>query len=81
MPEENRGIASRRGFGGTSLHHTDMVHTIIAAVNPSSQTHVVDCRNGACSSSVSDDTMKEKLKLILCPLSGDTMKSEVFRST
>ncbi|XP_074609297.1 uncharacterized protein LOC141863593 [Acropora palmata] len=53
MPEENRGRASRRGFGGTSLDHTDMVPTSIAAVNPSSQTHVVDCRNGACSSSVS----------------------------
>ena len=26
-------------------------------------------------------TMKAKLKLIVCPLSGDTMKSEVFRST
>lgn len=26
-------------------------------------------------------TMKGKLKLIVCPLSGDTMKSEVFRST
>ena len=30
-----------------------MVPTSIAAVNLSSQTHVVDCRNGACSSSVS----------------------------
>ena len=30
-----------------------VVPTSIAAVNPSSQTHVVDCRNGACSSSVS----------------------------
>ena len=40
-------------FGGTSLDHIDMVPTSIAAVNPSSQTHVVDCRNGACSSSVS----------------------------
>ena len=26
-------------------------------------------------------TMKGKLKLMVCPLSGDTMKSEVFRST
>ena len=40
-------------FGGTSLDHIDMVPMSIAAVNPSSQTHVVDCRNGACSSSVS----------------------------
>ncbi|XP_044178829.1 uncharacterized protein LOC114963188 [Acropora millepora] len=53
MPEENRGRASRRGFGGSSLDHTDMLPRSIAAVNPSSQTHVVDCRNGACSSSVS----------------------------
>ena len=53
MPEESTGRASRRGFGGTSLEHTDMVPTSIAAVNPSSQTHVVDCRNGAYSSSVS----------------------------
>ena len=45
--------AERVFFGGTSLDHTDMVPTSIAAVNPSSQTHVVDCGNGACSSSVS----------------------------
>ena len=39
-------------FGGTSLDHIDMVPTSIAAVNPSFQSQVVDCRNGACSSSV-----------------------------
>ena len=60
MPQENRGGASRRGFGGTSFDHTDMVPTSIAAVNPSSQTYGVDCRNGACHSSVSPQSSLHK---------------------
>ena len=53
--EQGEGV-----FGGTSLDHIDMVPTSIAAVNPSSQTHVVDFRNGVCSSSVSPQSSRHE---------------------
>ena len=83
MPEENRGRASRRGFGGTSLDHTDMVPTSIAAVTqaPKLMLWTAGVELVVHSSVHKAHTTKGKLKLIVCPLSEDTMKSEVFRST
>ena len=70
-------------FGGTSLDHIDMVPMSIAAVNPSSQTHVwtAGLELVVHPSVHKAHTMRAKLKLIVCPLSGDTMKSDVFWST